>query len=191
MALGDENVLVFTGQDQQLRFIGQRLDSRVLYDQLPPPVWLPKSKTQPRTYTEWLPEAAKPIQPAEQPAADSMASAEPPSPEVQEGEGANDASGGIAQEPEAMAKRAAFNEAEFGIEPVTEDALADEDEVVETDEPSNVSEMEVETAVSDTEVPPAKASSTDASADETSDASAEGSEEALVPPKKFDDQAFQ
>jgi hypothetical protein len=55
-SLGEGKVFVFTGHDQQLRFIGQRLDSRELYDKLPPPVQTPKAVTKPRVYTDWLSE---------------------------------------------------------------------------------------------------------------------------------------
>lgn len=69
--------------------------------------------------------------------------------------------------------------------------MDDEDEAVEADEPIDVSQVVVETAVSDTEVSPAKPSASAASADEYVETPAESSEEAVVPPKKFDDQAFQ
>ena len=189
MALGDENVLVFTGQDQQLRFIGQRLDSRSLYAQLPPPVWLPKTKTQPRIYTEWLPEAAKPIQPAE-PAAGSLASAEPPKTEVQEGEGTHDASEETAPETEAVAKRAPFNEAEFGIEPIAEEEIVDEGKAGEPLDTS-VKEQELETADSDATQPVSTEAVNIGSPEEAVDSPPDSCETPIAPPRKFDDQAFQ
>ena len=160
-----------------------------MYAQLPPPVWLPKTKTQPRIYTEWLPEAAKPIQPAE-PAAGSLASAEPPKTEVQEGEGAHDASGETAPETEAVAKRAAFNEAEFGIEPIAEEEIVDEGKAGEPLDTS-VKEQELETADSDATQLVSTEAVNIGSPEEAVDSPPESCEAPIAPPRKFDDQAFQ
>ncbi len=54
MALSEGRVFVFTEKGQQVRFTGQRLDSREIFSQLPPPPRPPRLPTAPRRYTAWL-----------------------------------------------------------------------------------------------------------------------------------------
>jgi len=53
MALPRDTVLVFTERGQQVRFLGQRLDSRDSFNKLPASPFPPKLPQTPRCYTEW------------------------------------------------------------------------------------------------------------------------------------------
>lgn len=54
MAMSKDKVFVFTEHGQQIRFVGQRLDTRATFSQLPPPPIPPNVPKSPRLYTQWL-----------------------------------------------------------------------------------------------------------------------------------------
>lgn len=54
IAIAEEQVFVFTQQGQQVRFVGQRLDNREMFPNLPPAPPPPRPSAAPRQYTEWM-----------------------------------------------------------------------------------------------------------------------------------------
>ncbi|MAU01410.1 MAG: hypothetical protein CL608_30080 [Anaerolineaceae bacterium] len=54
MAMSKDKVFVFTEHGQQIRFVGQRLDTRATFSQLPPPPIPPNVPKSPRLYTQWI-----------------------------------------------------------------------------------------------------------------------------------------
>lgn len=53
-AMSKDKVFVFTEHERQIRFVGQKLDTRSTFSQLPPPPIPPKVPKSTRLYTEWL-----------------------------------------------------------------------------------------------------------------------------------------
>jgi hypothetical protein len=183
-SLGEGNVFVFTGKDQQLRFIGQRLDSRELYDKLPPPVPMPKAATKPRVYTDWLSEGPGEPQQMADIATTRTATSGPTTRTSEVGtadEGANLESDDSAE----------INATAYGIEPVTEEDVATLAETEEAVASSEASSTEQETAVAETETLPEEEAPTEELADDTANWPPVFNDETIARRKKFDDGAFQ
>lgn len=64
MALSKEKVFVLTEHGQQIRFVGQKLDTRATFNQLPRPPLPPTVPTTPRRYTQWIRPAVDPSEAA-------------------------------------------------------------------------------------------------------------------------------
>jgi hypothetical protein len=62
MALPKDKVFVLTEHGQQIRFVGQMLDGRATFGQLPRPLLPPRMPTAPRRYTEWIRPAVEPAE---------------------------------------------------------------------------------------------------------------------------------
>ncbi len=65
MAMPKDKVFVLTEHGQQIRFVGNRLDGRDTFGQLPRPPLPPQIPTAPRRYTEWLRPAVETAEAAE------------------------------------------------------------------------------------------------------------------------------
>ncbi len=62
MAMPKDKVFVLTEHGQQIRFVGNRLDGRDTFGQLPRPPLPPQISTAPRRYTEWIRPAVEPAE---------------------------------------------------------------------------------------------------------------------------------
>jgi len=62
MAMPKDKVFVLTEHGQQIRFVGQMLDGRATFGQLPRPLLPPRMPTAPRRYTEWIRPAVEPAE---------------------------------------------------------------------------------------------------------------------------------
>jgi type IV secretory pathway TraG/TraD family ATPase VirD4 len=62
MAMPKDKVFVLTEHGQQIRFVGNRLDGRDTFGQLPRPPLPPQIPTAPRRYTEWIRPAVEPAE---------------------------------------------------------------------------------------------------------------------------------